>query len=468
MNFHQGIFPQTANDRYARLNPEAIWALRKLHFQSHWPSLCRKTMLEMLFKEEIKFTMGGEDIYTSEITPIFREIIRGYYMPFLQDCYDEMMILGIAIVKIIKGPTGDLVPSIISSDVLGKIYELRIYTNYETGAPVYKIYKLVDKKTGQPLANPKEDKRAFIFNSMLKGPSIHGGIQSPLSALIPTQVQFDLMMQCNMLADYNLSDPTILTETQPNASNLSAVESATPMYAVDDPIADLQGVREQDTANKTHVLSHINSQMNSPDIWYPDGTFRLKKHIHNNVVAIPIGHKVAHNIPRPDRRNDLESRIKSYQNDVCITYGIDRGFLLQENSFKTAGAAETLQVRLRMTLISWSAHLSEIMTSTLRCIYYEDECNYLYGKLKSQNKSLSIEELIGKAKTLADVQAILPIAPDINLNDSIMLYDRGVISWEEFVIQTRTMNGWVTNNIPPEPQRKEESEEPPQKKKRTG
>lgn len=471
MNFHEGIFAQPREKQYATINPRAIMALRRLHFESHWPSLCRKTMLEMLFKEELKFTMNKKDIYTSEVTPLFRELLRGYYIPFLQDCYDELMILGIVVVKIIKGPTNDLIPEVVSSQVFGKYYELRIYSSYETGQPIYKVYKLISKKTGQPLGEPKEDKSAFVFNTLLKGPDIDGVIQSPTAALMSVQMQYDLMMQCNMLADYNLSDPTILTETQANAANLSAMESGTPMYAPDDPIADLQGVREQDSANRTHVLGHINAQMDSPDIWYPDGTWRLKKHIHNNVVAVPIGHKIVHGAPLPQRRNDLEHRVRNYENDVCAAYGIDRGFLVQETSFKTAGASEVLESRIRMSLILWSARLSEIMTSTLRCIYYNDDCNYLFGKLKAQNKdNLPIETLLNKAKQLADVQVILPVSPAVDLQEISMLYDRGVVTWEEYVIQSRTMKGLVTTTIPPEPPKPEEADgsasaQPPPKKK---
>ena len=468
MNFHEGSFPQPGQKKYAVINPRAIQTLRQLHFQSHWPALCRKTMLEMLFKEELKFTLDKKDVYTSEVTPLFRELLRGYYIPFLQDCYDELMIAGIAVVKIIKGPTGDLIPEVVSSEIFGKFFEVRIFASYETGQPIYKVFKLVSKKTGHALPQPKEDKSAFVFNTLLKGPTIEGILQSPLAALSQVQIQYDLMLQCNMLADYNLSDPTILTETQPNASNLSAVESGTPMYAPDDPLADLQGVREQDSANRAHVLAHINMQVDAPGIWFPDGKLTLKKHIHNNVVAVPIGHKIAHGMPQPQMRRDLEQRVRNYENSVCAAYGIDRGFLVQESSFKTAGASETLESRIRMTLILWSARLSEIMTSTLRCIYYNDDCNYLFGKLKSQSDgNQSIEVLLDKAKQLADVQAILPVTPDIDLNELTILYDRGVITWEEYVIQSRTMKGLVTTVIPPEPPKEEHPEEPPAKKQRS-
>lgn len=460
MNFHQGNFDNAISQReqYARVDPAVVAALRRIHFETHWPAACRKTMLEMLFKEELRFTFGGKEVYASEVTPFFRELIRGYFVPFLQDCYDELMVLGVVMVRIVPGPTGDLVPVVVSSAALGRQYDLRIYTNINTGGPIYKVFRLVDKRTGMPLQMPKEDKTAFVFNTMLKGPSVHGTVQSPLSTLAQTQVAHDVMVQCNMMADYNLSDPTVVTETDATSALVDAPQD---MYAPGDAAADLEGPYAQDRANQTHTLRHINSSMNNEHIWFPTGErLLLKKQIQNNVVPLPIGHRVVTGMPQPVRRPDMERMHNQYEYAVSVVYGVPRGFMVQDVSFKTAGASDILEAGLRHSLMLWASRMSQVMTAVMRCAYFPDECNYLFGQLASHSDGVTpLEELLATAGQISDIQATLPVSPAVDLEELTFLYDRGVVTWEEFVVQSRTMKGLVTTIIPPEPPRPTENGE---------
>jgi hypothetical protein len=70
------------------------------------------------------------------------------------------------------------------------------------------------------------------------------------------------------------------------------------------------------------------------------------------------------------------------------------------------------------------------------------------------------------ATELSDIQATLPVSPAVDLEELTMLYDRGVVSWEEYVVQSRTMKGLVTTVIPPEPPREPDAQ-PPTKRQRT-
>lgn len=464
MDYHQGLFSGAVSfkEQYATVKPAAIAALRGIHFGKQFPSNCRKMMIEMLFKEDLRFTLGGKEVQAADVTPVFRDLIEKYFKPFLRDAYDESMILGLVVVKIIKGPGNNPVPHVIPSSVFGKFYELRIYPSVMTGAPIYKVFKLISQKTGQRLGDPKEDRSVFIFDNMLKPPGINGEIYSPIATLAATQSNFDIMMHCSALADFNLSDPMVILETDATATGLSAAESGTAMYAPDDPIADLQGVFSQDSANRLHVFKHINVQVENPQTWFPDndgGRNSLKKQLSNNTVALPTGYHTTGNVARPERRNDLERMIREYQNAVALTYGVPRGFLIHDTSFKTSGASDLINESLRHTLTRWSQLFSKWLTSVLRHIHFPEQCDYIFGVLQRNNPDgLSIEELLSKAEELSDIQAVLPVPPSIGTEELAALYAARVLSWDEYYVQTRSMKGIPTTMIPPEPPRPEEIE----------
>jgi len=464
MDYHQGLFSGAVSfkGQYATVKPASIAALRGIHFGKQWPSNCRKMMLEMLSKEDLRFTLGGKEVQAADVTPVFRDLIEKFFKPFLRDAYDEAMILGLVVVKIIKGPGNNQVPHVIPSSVFGKFYELRIYPNVVTGAPIYKVFKLVSQKTGQRLSEPKEDRSLFIFDNMLKPPGINGEIYSPVATLASVQSNFDIMMHCAALADFNLSDPMVVLETDATATGLSAAESGTAMYAPDDPIADLQGVFSQDSANRVHVFKHINVQVENPQTWFPDndgGRNSLKKQLSNNTVALPTGYHVAGNVTRPERRNDLERMINEYQNAVAVTYGVPRGFMVQDVSFKTAGASELINESLRHTLTRWSQLCSKWLTSVLLHIHFPDQCNYIFGVLQSNNPDgLSPEELLSKAEVLSDMKAVVPVPPAIGTEELASMYAARLISWDEYYVLARSMKGIPTTTIPPEPPRPEEVE----------
>jgi hypothetical protein len=82
----------------------------------------------------------------------------------------------------------------------------------------------------------------------------------------------------------------------------------------------------------------------------------------------------------------------------------------------------------------------------------------------------SLDRLLTIAGTITDIRATLPVSPAVDLEELTMLYDRGVVTWEEYVVQSRTMKGLITTTIPPEPPKDPENAAaaaPPKKRQRT-
>lgn len=256
------------------------------------------------------------------------------------------------------------------------------------------------------------------------------------------------------IQDYNLSDPTVLTETAPGTYVPQEDEGHGGIYVPDDTKADLEGVYAKDLANIRHVPSHINSQFDGA--WQPDGTMRLKRHYLNNVVSLPEGHRVVPNAPRPERRPDLMAIINEYQTIVSGAYGVPRSYMVQDTSFRTAGAADLVSSMIRQTLGMWSARFSHILTAVMRCIYFPDDCNYFFNKFAKHDKSIDmgtperLDYLLTKAETIANITVTLPVTPAVDLNELWFLYTVGVVEWHEFKSHARVMKGLGAAETPEE------------------
>lgn len=208
MAFHQSTFDTgtggafgASTQSFGRLSSAQLRVLRNNHLKREWPALCRRILLEMILKDEPRFKMGDTSIYTYEVSPEFRENIRMYYMPFLEHCFDELMILGVVVVKIVQAPSGDYYPKVVPSKAFGYSYDFRIYRDEQTGSEVYKVFKL-RKKDGTLLNNPVEDRKAFVFSGMMPtpGPSFDGDIYSVAASLAGWQQYYDRMMIFSMQA----------------------------------------------------------------------------------------------------------------------------------------------------------------------------------------------------------------------------------------------------------------------------
>lgn len=467
MDFHLGNVPSQGGDleNYGTIHPRIIKMLRDIHFKADWPALCRRTLIEMLLKDDPRFKLGETSIYTYEVSPEFRNHIHGYYKPFLENCFDELMILGIVAVKIVRAPNGDFYPKVIPSKSFGWAYDFRVYRDGQTGTEVYKLFKL-RKKNGELLSKPVEDRKVHVFTGMMPspGPTFEGEVLSVVASLSGWQQYYDRMMVFSMQADYNLSDPTVLVETTPGSAIPHNPEDNVGVYMPDDTTADLEGVYAKDKLNMTHVPSHINSQFSGT--WKPDGTMRLKRTYHNNIVTMPEGHRVVTSAPRAERRTDLMTMINEYQTIVSLAYGVPRSYLVQDTSFRTAGAAELVGAALRQTLGMWSTRFSTILTAVMRCIYFPDDCNYLFNRFSGIEKQTNYESpdrlefLLEKAQTIADITVTMPVAPAVDLAELYFLYTVGAVEWHEFKSQSRIMKGLGAAETPDE-QAVDPSERPP-------
>lgn len=454
-----GIFGDNASvgkgKAYRLLRPEAVHNLRRILFRTPVPAMCRKLMMEILFRQGLVVVIDREVQSAEDTSTFFQELLVQYYEPALQKAFDEFMIMGLCIVQIVKSATGQHVPAVISSEGLGKVFELRIYMDTRTGDPFYQVYWLLDKQ-GKRLNKPKKAKHSFVFNSIFKGPTVEGELQSPLSALAWSEFHYEEMLECDRVANFNLSDPTVLTISANTDGGVASIDIGTPSYSQRDVLADLRGVYAHDQANAIHMEDQLKKQRTGRE-WFPTGRHLLHRHLDDNVKTLPMGTTVASGIPQPRLRADLMEQINLYYSKCAAVFGLDRRYIFPDGSnFKTSDSSTLLRDRMEMTQRFWSKCLSQVATKVAVHNYKKDQCNILFDHIQEVAPDIDFETLIKRVDVLTDIKIVLPISTATTLEEMQMMYSQGLLSWDEYFTQGRNQGGFLPRSVPPEPVREEE------------
>lgn len=416
------------------LDYNTIHKIREMHFESHWPSLCRTTVLEYLRQEEPQFYMNGKKFENLDVNPLFNELVNRYYMSFCLDCYDEINIVGAVFFRFVRAPSGDNVPQVIRSEHFGTRYE--IFVKDLEGENQYRVVKRKDKK-GRYI-NPKTMKKVMVMDHFGVKPTSKGHIQSKLVGLLSHEIYYQYMIRFSLQAEYTLSNPPIVAETPPEAQGVLPLEERETDYYTphEYELAKQQGLYKKDQENLKRVQKHQQT-----DSWQiPLRVGQVTNPVRENVHPIPTGLKIA-NAPMPQRNTNFVSWERVYELKVCSTYGIPRSLLVQDVSMQTAGAYQLVKDNLKVTLGYWNNICGQVLTAIYRCIYYPEDCNWIVNHFP-QKEEMTEKELFKKASRIADVKIVLPIGTHGSLQENYELYMQGVITWEEYVSVARKHNGF--------------------------
>lgn len=445
---------------------------RTIHRGSMWPLLCRNAIVAMLLRQHLQFRVGKREYALEEVQPQFREIVGQYWIPFITDYYDEMMCLGVVIVRFIKAPTGDTVPIVVKSNTLGITHFLTVRFNYKMGCNKYRVFHI--KRTDKYVDDlPKEDRKAIVMTRYGYEPEPTGVIRSPIAALISIEHENILRRVNNQQADATLSDPPIIL-TSTNIPPVGA-EDASDIFTSDAEryMRNLQGVRRDDVEHANQVRTHIDTNYaNAGKGWRPRWPGDTKKQISHNTFTIPVGFTVA-NIPRPERNRDAAAFEGQYREAVAAAYGLPISIFTQNESFRAMGSVEQSRVLLALTMGKLSTELSRVLTDVYAHIYASTDLCYMLNVIPKgpKDKPMGIKEMFEKAHDASHVEITIAAAPTADVQMAVFMYIQGVIDWGEYCAHLRSHGNFPPRAPPPEPARKpavSEPAPPPAKRAKTG
>ena len=437
---------------YARIR-----ALRKVHLKGVWPSMCRQMLVKLMASKDPEFSFGDDSSKIRRPSRRFKELLDQFWKPFVLDCMDELMIVGIVVVKFKKVGEGDMVPIVISSEHFGSLYDVK--TRYDPVAmqTVYEVWKNFGRD-GQ-YATPVMDRKAIVLRNFGWDPAASGEFYTHASRVEPLETYMAHVLQMSYVAEYNLARPAIVTETTLNAPQRFRVEEGV-YIDHDGDRRDPDSLYRQTVEDPRYVEFDDAVRGGSlKERWRPndDHEFDAMPTLHNNVTPLPPNHTVSQ-IPQPVRNPHFDKITHDYEVKVSAIYGIPRSMIAQDTGMRAASSTDLVHEELRHTIAFWSTILSRIYTNVYNYLYMKDHWNMSLGKTLKMGQPMAKDDLFASVDRKAEARVSIPVPPMIPLEQMHEMYERRLMEWDEYFNWTRLSSGMGQRPAPPEPPRPEEIE----------
>lgn len=438
-----------AHDLEVKIDPLELELARDVHLDGYYPSICRQVLFSLIGGKDPHFNVGNETFTTAEVSPFFKEVIDEYWKPFGLACMDELMIAGFVMMTFSKIKSGDRVPVVVPTSLVGKFYEVTVRVHPETMRLQFAVYRLRDVKTGKPLVQRVRDNTIRVISNMGWDPSVNGKLRSIAAHAQAFETYMRDLMKFSRQAEYTLQRPPFVTSMQLPARTVDPA-TVPNVYGDFDPNADRNNphaVYFSSLSGDENRRFHEQVQANAVDT--TDG---VKAAISDNhMVNMPAGYQVA-SAQLPSRNTYLGDQIKIYEAAVSGIYGVPRSMVTQEYSNQRVGAAvEMTTESLRHVVDMWSNHLARIFTAVYNFLYRESHWNLLLAKLPSANQAMTEDQLFDAVREASIVTVGLSSPPTTTQEEIGLLYERKIMPWEEYHDAARALAGLTQRMPPPEP-----------------
>lgn len=430
------------------LDPGRIQALRNVHHKGVWPSMCRQMLVKLMASKDPEFSFGGDHTKIRRPSPRFKEILDQFWKPFVLNCMDELMIVGLVLVKFKKVGEGDMVPVVISSEHFGDLYT--VYVRYDPVAMqnVYEVYRNFGRDGRY--ATPKLDRKAIVLHNFGWDPGSRGEFHTHASRAEPLETYMSHILQMSYVAEYNLARPTIVTETTLNAPQRFNVEEG--VYIDRDGEHRTPDVLYRQTVEDPRYIEFDQAVSGAVTRWRPNDEHRFEPvpTLLNNVTPLPPNHSVSQ-IPQPVRNPHFKDILHDYMVKTSAVYGIPYSMISQDTGMRAASSADLVHEELRHTIAFWSVILSKIYTNVYNYLYMTEHWNMSLGKTLKRGTPMTKDDLFAAVDRKAEATVSIPMPPMIPLADMHELKERGLMAWDEYYNWARLAAGLPQRPAPPEP-----------------
>lgn len=374
------------------LNASQYRECRKTHMGSLVPSACRKVLIDKVISSEIMFMQTNQMM---KVTPKFKKHVDTYWRPFIRDCLDEIMTLGVVAVDydVVRDPMDNsaLVVPYVIKEGLGKDYDITIGPDRQRlGKKVFRFYRLLDVRTGTPIF-PQVDPDVHIFHGFGYDPQPDGRLNSVAVSVLWQERFISRMYYYTLRAEQNRSDGSIFLES--SVDEKRSVET-TDRYFNGDKTKN--NINTQYKLNKAELKVIEEAQQES----YEDFMNKMKSNIAGTTlmnagtiefdaigekmdsawVPLPHGRKVAR-IVQPSGLHEWANVNQSYHAYVCAAYQVPRHLIFFEGQRSMNDESGMLRNSFFTTIESWKKATEVILDTVYNNIYAGDDLKHEFTKI---------------------------------------------------------------------------------------
>ena len=414
---------------------------RQVHDKRPFPSTIKRYLQSELLKTPPEFFWGGKLV---QPTPAFEDILHTFYLPAIRDIMDEIWTLGIVAIRMSKIRTrndSDRVP-IVMKHALGVDYTITVRRNPESGRVEFTYYRLKDN-SGKNLQKPALDKWVYVLSGFGNDPLPDGTLTSRVSSLVKQEAFIELNYAFNLQGNFINANPTMYSQTTKDSDGTKIDEDYTDTFGGQDALRKKEGDRYDLNAIEIRALNAHNQLAYSilPDDKDP---LAMKRQHVNNAIPLPVNNiLVRQQLPQP--RTDWREMNEVYQEIQAAAYGVPRITIMTGVGVKQAASAELATRTIDTTINEWKRLLGKIFTDVYCVLYGEEDCRFALGKYASDIQALTAAELFIREGTKLDMPRVLvkfPIIPHDNLNNLLLKYSLGLVSWDFLQESTKALSGY--------------------------
>lgn len=368
--------------------------------------MCRNIIQHHLFGNGVEFSHRRGRVKPD---PHMQEIMSDFWLPCCREMVDQIISIGIVIIRIIELEDGLKVPVVIEPGAC------QLKMHYILGLREYAVY---DQQMN-------EIPETFVLDIFGHSPTSNGTFTSPVSNLLPEIRYINTLRGTSLIMEQKRADPVFMTESVD--TKVDNVEGVNYDFYADGDMQDTSS-NNKFTRNRHNVEALRNQQGLYDDFFTGGNPASVGGNVLENMVNIPLGQRLI-NVPTQTGRGDVIGQIKTFQDVVCGVLGVPRSLLMADTPHKSD--EEGTHQTFKKTILSWKTSLQAACERLYSIIYAETIKKELIKAMSKKRKRTDIADVYTLKKRL-QVKIIFPISPFLSHVELFAHYQRGIISWETY------------------------------------
>lgn len=410
--------------------------------------MCRNMIRQNLFSNGIDFK--GKNGQTRQT--FSQQVMEDFWLPFCEDALDSALCYGFVVWRTRKIDGGIVVPIVCLKDT----YSIKL--KEVDGVIEYTVFD-VKENSAEKL------KDAHVYDEFGYRPRADGALMSLMNVLVPDIQYYITMMNCQVAIERKRVAPPILTTINTGSGgNTGEKDGIDYGFFADADVAEAE--EESRYKRNQSAVESLRNQQALYDDFFNDSISNdtsAAPAVLSQMVPLPSGQTVVSH-PIQQGRNDTQLILKHLQDTICGVLGVPKSMIMSDTPHKSDETG-THQMFYK-TVLWWKRQLSEMCQLIYNMLNAKEIANKI-GERMAKRKEVGAKEVYMATKSQQSV-ITFPVTPNVSNEELYDLYDKGVLTWEQYCNYISRNTSIPIDVIPPEPKREEtQNPDKPEKKDNT-
>lgn len=265
----------------------------------------------------------------------------------------------------------------------------------------------------------------------------NGALTSPLASLLNSYRSYLSFLQCTQEAEqFRARPPMILQERpeNPQREMLLGIDYNIVGHA-ENPHRPRECDKYYRTPQQLQELRRVNKFLEKE--YYGLDNESREANLLESSIRIPSTYEIV-NPSYPTLRTDLVSLKKSFEEEIFMAMGVPQVLIHSQGVHN--GAQSTNEDHFRQTIRAWKRKLESIVTFAYRISIGVEQMDRLMKHAMRRGTPPTPSEL-AELDSSVEVRCVLPTAPFTSLEETLTMFQHGIVSHAEMVNVVRQQKG---------------------------